>query len=90
MQKIALKNIILMFSFVLLAEDRLNAQSSFENSPFYKHFLTVGGSIGTAHYLGDLSPKINFRFIRPSLQVYAKKHFFHMISVLNLITICLF
>ena len=76
MQKIALKNIVLMFSFVVFTKHSLYAQSSFENSPFYKHLVTVGGSIGTAHYLGDLSPKINFRFIRPSLQVYAKKTFF--------------
>jgi hypothetical protein len=54
----------------------LHAQNEFENSPLYKHIVTVGGSVGPSNYIGDINPRFNFRFLRPSVQVYAKKTLF--------------
>ena len=65
-----------LLCLVILTTTRLNAQNGFENSPLYKHIVTVGGSVGPAHYIGDLSPKLNLSFLRPSVQVYAKKTLF--------------
>ncbi len=76
MQKLAYKWVVRYFFLVVFTTGNTYAQNGFENSPFYKNIITLGGSVGTAHYLGDLSPKVNFRYFRPSLNVYAKKTFF--------------
>jgi hypothetical protein len=68
--------IIAFILFVLQTNNYLFSQSRYENSPFYKNIFTVGGSVGTAHYIGDLSPKVNFRFFKPSANLYLKKTFF--------------
>jgi len=76
MQKLVLNILCVLVLLFTTSEEEVYAQNGFENSPFYKHLVTVGGSIGPAHYIGDLSPNPTFRFLRPSLQLYGKKTFF--------------